>query len=183
MPNSEESFIACVDAILDSLVTITKAAIPEAQVVSNFIFDPNFDSWAGLLRSDDDLDDDGHPKIHTICIYPDGLDEDETEDTPTGCINPTVKFGFVFYLGFYVGNNADNSARQMMREVALVKYRLAKKRDLDMLSADDQTVRGCVAGHSGLIVPRFGLKPMGAHVVNTGPGSLEVQMQSIYVRE
>lgn len=182
MPNTEESFIASVEAILDSLVTITKAAIPEAQVVGNFIFDPDFESWAGLLRSDDDVDDNGDKRIHTICIYPEGLDEDDVEDTPIACFNPIVNFGFVFYLGHYVGTNASNSARQIMREVALMKYRLAKKRDLDMRGVDDESVRACVAGHSGLRAPRFQLKQLGAHPVNIAPGALEVQMQSVNVR-
>lgn len=182
MPTTEETFVASVEAVLDSLVTITKAAIPEALVVSNFLFDPDHDAWAGLLRSDDDVDDHGDRRIHAICIYPEGLDEEDAEDTPTGCFNPLINFGFVFYLGHYIGTNASNSARQIMREVALVKCRLAEKRDLDMRSVDDETVRSCVAGHSGLRAPRFQLKQLGAHPVNIAPGSLEVEMQSVYVR-
>jgi hypothetical protein len=174
MPTAKENFVARIVAIKAAIATIAGASAPDSQVVKRFAFDPNDDNWVALLKANDG-------QVNSICIYHDGISEDENRDTPAGCMDVVLPFGFVFYRQFYLGTDADNSEAKLIADIAGVKWDLAAKRDLGLNEAVDENVRGCVASHRGLNVPRFNLKIFGRTPVQYGIGRLEVEMQSQFV--
>jgi hypothetical protein len=181
MPTEAENYSACVQAIKTQLGVLVAAVATTSKIYTRFVFDPDQDAWVGLLRSPDDIVS-GKQRVNAISIYNEAIDEDSNEDTPVGCIDPVLRFGMAFYEGFDLGTDTDNSELRITDRIAQVQFALAESSDLGMLTIDDETVRGCVANHNGLKVPRISMRMFGRTPVQFGIGQIEVEMQSRWVR-
>jgi hypothetical protein len=162
-------------AIKAAIATITGASAPDSQIIKRFVFDPNDDNWVALLKATSG-------QVNSICIYYDGIDEENNKDTAPGTMDVIIPFGFVFYRQYEIGTDADNSEKRFMADIAAAKWDLAASRDLGMSDVVDENLKGCVANHRGLNVPRFSLKIFGDIPVMYGIGRFEVEMQSQVVR-
>ena len=167
--------ITAVEETKQALVDLIEGVATTAQVIDRFVFDPNEDNWVGLLRSSADLDSNGDQRIHTICVYYDGFDfTDPGVSSTLASINPLLPFGLVFYHGYELGTNANNSEKRLMAEFLTVMYELAHNTDL--------TVREHVKGHRNLRAPRINLRLFGAYPVQYVLGRIDVLMQSRVIR-
>src|SRR5436190_21070993 len=98
MPTNAELYAAERLVIKNAVCAFVKTLVPDALVLPRFVFDPNDDRWPALLRSPDD-----NNAINCIQIFFAGTDRERDADTPVGCINPILPFGFGFFRQYAIG--------------------------------------------------------------------------------
>jgi hypothetical protein len=168
MPTTLEEYLAARVAIKAAIVALVESLDTKAIVLPTFTFDESDDNWPALLRSPDDLDDDGKPKIHAIQIFYAGARQEKRGATPAGLMLPILPIGFGFFRLYEIGV----SEEELDAEVATVQMEIAKA----------QTFEG--AHFDGLVVPNYRLTRglSGTGQIQYGLGVMEIEMQGVQLR-
>lgn len=163
-----EEYFEKVLAVKRSIKTIIEPVAPTAKVVPYFLYDPDPSGrrWAALLQSPKD-----GGRIHTICIWYDGLDFADPEfNTVMRSVRPLIPLGITVFHEFDgPGTVEDNVEDRMMKEMAIVQMTLAQHPLLDLDG---------ITGHHGLRFPKINIIPLGEKQALSSSGRFRVQMDA-----
>lgn len=165
-----------------ALKKIIIPVVPKARVYSRFVWSPNDNTWAGLLKSENDTIDD-EKQVNAVQFYFTGAEEAQGEETPIGSMDPVIPVGIDFFVKYDRGKEEDNSELRLFDQMALVKMTLAENQQLDVLMDEDPSIdmTKYIMGITGLRVPIVTMRQFGDHALQYGLGTFNVRLQSWYV--